>query len=317
MAQPSNLLLKLARQLFPDGVERDQFVDALVHPKAFHPCILWCQPQAESFTILPPLEWQPQFVDRLQLGQQPGKHPLHDQGAFYCLDFSSVFAASVLLAIAPTVAKCKLVFDMCASPGGKSVFAWQALHPELLLANEVIGKRTGALISNFRRCHISPSAVMSVDSQILAEVIPAIANVVLVDAPCSGQSLLAKGIPNPGCFHPVNVNKNANRQKRILANSAHLVASQGYLVYMTCTYAPEENERVIEWLLDRFPDFQAVEVEHLHAYRSHLTDLPCYRIFPHDRLGAGAFTTLLQNTSGTALRPLPEAFLNQPRITVI
>lgn len=318
MVPPSNLLLKLARQLFPDSPERDQFVEALTHPQPFNPCILWCQPRESIFETEPPLPWQPSFVDRLTFGQQPGKHPLHDAGAFYCLDFSSAFAASALQTVANAIeSEINLIFDMCASPGGKSVFAWQQLKPKQILANEVIGKRLGALISNLRRCQISPSAVMNVDSQILAEVIPGTAEVVLVDAPCSGQSLLAKGSPNPGCFHPVNVNKNANRQKRILANSAHLVAPQGYLLYMTCTYAPEENERVVEWLLERFPAFQPIEVEHLQPYRSTLTSLPCYRIFPHHRLGAGAFTALLENTNPGKANPLPESFLNQPRITVI
>ena len=65
---------------------------------------------------------------------------------------------------------------------------------------------------------------------------------------------------------------------------------------MTCTYSPEENEQVCEWFLSRFPQFQAVNVSHLQDYQSHLTTIPCYRMFPQDRLGAGAFTVLFQNT---------------------
>lgn len=311
MAQPSNLLLKQARQLFPDTPERERFVQALTEPQPFHPCILWCQPPIPVFSAEPPLEWQPTFVDRLHLGQQPGKHPLHEQGAYYCLDFSSVFAASVLLSL-PRMPK--LIFDMCAAPGGKSIFAWQALQPSLLLANEVIGKRRGALLSNFRRCGLTPTAVMTVDSQILAEVIPTTADIVLVDAPCSGQSLLAKGSLNPGCFHPVNINKNANRQKRILANSTQLVMPNGYLVYMTCTYAREENEQVIEWLMERFPAFQPIAIAPLQAYQSQLAPFPCYRIFPQDRLGAGSFTVVLHNTALGQQRELPSQFLHQSQI---
>ncbi|MEG5173865.1 hypothetical protein [Microcoleus sp. B3-D7] len=78
---------------------------------------------------------------------------------------------------------------------------------------------------------------------------PQTANLVIVDAPCTGQSLLAKGDKAPGCFHHVTINSNANRQKRIFANSAKIVAPQGYLVYMTCTYSTAENEQVSEWLL--------------------------------------------------------------------
>lgn len=318
MAKPSNLLIKLSRQLFSDAIDQEQFIDALVHPKPFNPCILWCQPKPETipFKTEPRLPWQPKFVDRLSLEEKPGQHPLHEAGYFYCLDFSSVFAASALSAINDA----DLIFDMCASPGGKSVFAWTMFHPKQLFSNEVIGKRRAALISNFKRCEIASSVtcpcseaiILTLDSKILAEELPQTMDLVLVDAPCSGQSLIAKGGKADGCFHPININKNANRQKRILANSAQLVKPQGYLLYMTCTYSTEENEQVIEWLLEKFPQFEPVEVPQLAQYRSHLTDKFCYRIFPQHRLGAGSFTALLRNTAHGEMQKIPEAFFERP-----
>ncbi|WP_427161399.1 RsmB/NOP family class I SAM-dependent RNA methyltransferase [Aliinostoc sp. HNIBRCY26] len=309
MEKPSNLLLKLTRRLFENLDNQEKFIEALIAPQSFNPCILWCQnpPENQPFSVTSPLKWQPQFINRLQLGEKPGQHPLHHQGYFYCLDFSSVFAAAVLLAIPQPV---RLVFDMCAAPGGKSIFAWQALQPNLIICNEVIGKRLGMLISNLKRCQVSPSIVMNRDSRIFAESITATCDVVLVDAPCTGQSLLAKGEKAPGCFHPTAINKSANRQKRIIANSAQIVAPQGYLAYMTCTYSPEENEQVCEWFLSKFPQFQPVKVSHLQDYQSHLTDIPCYRLFPQDRLGAGAFTVLFQNTDAGESQVLNMDVLN-------
>jgi 16S rRNA C967 or C1407 C5-methylase (RsmB/RsmF family) len=296
MQKPSNLLLKVTRRLFTNVDKQTKFIDALVHPQPFAPCILWCQdkPDILPFNVQTPTHWQPHFVDRLSLGEKPGQHPLHQEGHFYCLDFSSVFSASVLLAIPESIS---VVFDMCAAPGGKSIFAWKALKPDLLITNEVIGKRLGMLISNLKRCQIQPSGVVNRDSSIFAELLPASSNLVIVDAPCTGQSLLAKNEKAPGCFHSTSINKSANRQKRIIANSAQLVAPQGYLAYMTCTYSVEENEQVCEWFLERFPHFQAVEVEHLSTFQSDLTTIPCYRMFPQYRLGAGAFTVLFKNTA--------------------
>jgi len=304
MEKPSNLLLKLSRRLFDDPSKQESFTEALIHPQPFHPCILWCQQKPESlpFMVESPLSWQPSFVDRLSLGEKPGQHPWHDAGYFYCLDFSSVFAASVLLTIPSSS---NLVLDMCAAPGGKSVFAWRALQPKLLISNEVIGKRLGMLISNLKRCQVAPNVVISQDSSILATTLLNTSQVVLVDAPCSGQSLLAKGGKAEGCFHPASINKNANRQKRILANSAKVVAPQGYLAYMTCTYSPEENEQVCEWFIKRFPQFHPIAVPHLEAYQSHLTQMPCYRIWPQLRLGAGAFTILFKNTEEGVPNELP------------
>ncbi|MEH2225343.1 RsmB/NOP family class I SAM-dependent RNA methyltransferase [Nostoc sp.] len=296
MEKPSNLLLKVSRRLFANLDEQEKFIEALMNPQPFSPSILWCQekPDISPLVVETPTSWQPQFIDRLSLGEKPGKHPLHEKGYFYCLDFSSVFAATTLLAIPESV---RLVFDMCAAPGGKSIFAWRALKPELLISNEVIGKRLGMLISNLKRCQISPSAVVNRDSSIFAEMFPGSSNLVIVDAPCTGQSLLAKGEKAPGCFHPTAINKSANRQKRIIANSAKIISPQGYLAYMTCTYSPEENEQVCEWFLERFPQFKAIEISNLAKYQSHLTTMPCYRIFPQDRLGAGAFTVLFKNTN--------------------
>ncbi|WP_333267726.1 MULTISPECIES: hypothetical protein [unclassified Microcoleus] len=144
-----------------------------------------------------PVSWQPQFVDRLALESQPGKHSLHQAEHYYCLDFFSIFAASILLTIPQPI---KVILDMCAAPGGKSIFAWKTLNPELLLCNEAIGKRMGMSISNLRRCQIQPSAAANVDSKILAEKIPQTANLVIVDAPCIGKSLLAKRDKHPAAF---------------------------------------------------------------------------------------------------------------------
>ena len=312
MEKPSNLLLKLTRNLFTDTTEQEKFIQAIVNPQPFNPCILWLQPKPtiHPFTIEPPTSWQPEFVDRLAINTKPGKHQLHERGHYYCLDFSSIFAASTLLTISQPV---QLILDMCAAPGGKSIFAWKTLHPELLISNEVIGKRIGMLISNLKRCQISQSLVTSADSEKLAEIIPQTANLVIVDAPCTGQSLLAKGEKAPGCFHPVTINSNANRQKRILANSAKIVAPKGYLAYMTCTYSPAENEQVTEWFIAKFPQFQPVEVPDLATHQSHLTNLHCYRMWPQDRLGAGAFTVLFQNQEEGRINQLPEDFLDATR----
>jgi 16S rRNA C967 or C1407 C5-methylase (RsmB/RsmF family) len=185
---------------------------------------------------------------------------------------------------------------MCAAPGGKSIFAWKAFHPRLLVCNEVIGKRLGALTSNLQRCDVKPSVVTRLDSEAFAERFPRSADLVIVDAPCSGQSLPARGLPAPGAFHPQTINMNSNRQKRILANSARVVAPGGHLSYTTCTYSREENESVLEWLQKRFPQFRPVEAPLLQEHQSHLAAYPCYRLWPFEGSGAGGFTALLRNT---------------------
>jgi len=291
---PSKLLIKLSQRLFNRVDPQAEFVAALTHPQAFPQAILWTQPRPADhpFALAPTLPWQPPGVDRLLPDQRPGQHPLHQAGAYYCLDMASVFAAAVLEAIPHPVG---LVLDLCAAPGGKSLLAWQQLQPRQLWCNEVIRKRMRILIANLKRSGAMDSLVFNVDPQIWAEHLPQSASVVLVDAPCSGQSLLAKGDRALGCFHPVTIKKNASRQKRILGHAAQTVAGGGYLAYMTCTFSLEENEQVVAWLLKHFPQFEAVAVPSLADHASALADFPCYRLWPQSGLGAGGFTALFRN----------------------
>ncbi|WP_309709277.1 RsmB/NOP family class I SAM-dependent RNA methyltransferase [Armatimonas sp.] len=279
---------KLAAKLAPDP---EAFLAALEAGKSAQPSVLWLRDGDEHpFAALPPAPWQPDFVEAMAQGERPGRHALHNEGAYYCLDLSSVFEASALCGL-PTGGT---VVDVCAAPGGKAIFAYRALAPQRLIANEVIGKRLGPLTGNLRRCGVA-AETRCADPSKLAEELSGLASVVLVDAPCSGQSLLARGQDNPGAFHPVNVNSCANRQKRILAESVRLLAPGGFLLYSTCTYAREENEDVIAWLLARFPELTVQELPTHAAHRSPHADFPCYRLWPDAGYGAGGFVALLQS----------------------
>ncbi|MCC2632105.1 MAG: rsmF [Patescibacteria group bacterium] len=295
MPSVPSLITRIAEKTLKDPAERVLFIEAMDKAASGVSSLV----MLEEKTVLPfetfrVTDFQPEWVRCVDQGTRAGKHQLHEQGAYYCLDFSSVFSASVLREVAIPE---PLVIDACAAPGGKSMLAFKQLRPSLLIANEVIGKRTGSLIANFKRCGISPAMVTRLDTQVLADSLESSADVVIVDAPCSGQSLPAKGIEAPGAFHPVSINMNANRQKRIITNAGRMVAPGGYLAYMTCTFDREENEGIVEWFLKRNPGFEAVEVPHLKAFSSSLSSVPCYRLWPFQGLGVGGFTSLLKNMS--------------------
>lgn len=315
----------LALVLFPDSqVDRDAFYTSLIRPASKGSAVLWTVPprRGELDVItrdrLPP--WVPDCVEVLIPGPKIGRHPAYLAGEVYPLDFGSVVAGSALLELRNLLGKAPHVLDTCAAPGGKSLLASVLLNPELLLSNEVDRNRLGPLRHNLSRCRAQRAYTQSLPVEELARLAPGAFDVCLVDAPCSGQSLLVKGTKNPGCFRADVVKGNAKRQRRILSAAAKTLAPGGFLLYTTCTFSLRENEEVIERFLSESSDFLPRELSHLAAYRSPHADFPCYRTYPHDSLGAGGFSALLWKCGGEApaaglegLRPaLPPPLLDYP-----
>jgi len=286
-------MMKQASDLFPDEAERKEFVDAILAGESKEQAIIVIQdkPEIGAFPKLPAFDWQPDYVIRVQDHFRAAKHVLYAKGAYYSLDFSSIFSASAMLAIEGPVVD---VLDMCASPGGKAIFSWRTFKPDVLLCNEIIRKRTGALIGNLARCGCEGSYVWTADPSVYAREYKEAFDLVIADAPCSGQSLIAKGEEAVGCWSPKMVDVNVGRQRRIVGNAVKCLKPGGYLLYSTCTYSIKENEKVVAWALKEHEDLEAVVVPHLESNRSAYSDVPCYRLFPHQGMGAGAFVALLR-----------------------
>ena len=283
----------MAADLFADEVEQERFADHVLKRTPYRPALIWLdeRPAEMPFRLEKKLSWQPDFVDRVKRDQRPGQDDLHDAGSYYCMALSSVFE-SCTFGIVPQ--NPDLVVDLCAAPGGKSIFANRLLQPEMILANDIVRKRRGLLISNFKRCRIRPSMITSQDPRVVAEHCGAAADLVIVDAPCSGQSLIAKGKQVSSCFHSHIINNNRNRQRRIMANAAKIVKPGGWIAYFTCTYAEKENEGIVKWMRVKFPEFENVEIPWLSEFQSHLSEFPCYRLWPQQGLGPGGFAAMFR-----------------------
>jgi 16S rRNA C967 or C1407 C5-methylase (RsmB/RsmF family) len=305
-------MLRLAGALFSEVTDQERFLSALSSGDMARSSVLHVRGASEADVSIglgresPP--WLPAWISFPDPDSRPGLDPRHQAGDWYLLDLSSVFCASPLQEVSRTLREQppRILIDVCASPGGKALLGWKALSPQLLIANEAVHGRITALISNLKRCRIDPCVVLGRDPERLADELGAVADVVVVDAPCSGQSLLLKGKSSPGGFHPATVQMNSKRQRRILANAARLVAPEGHLLYSTCTFSKAENEGVIEWFLKKFPEFESCAVASLAAHRSLLTEAHCYRLFPFEGFGAGGFTCLLKRTAHAARAALPD-----------
>jgi 16S rRNA C967 or C1407 C5-methylase (RsmB/RsmF family) len=300
---------KVAAALFEGAADQERFLDALTRGDGKITAVAWLRgdPLPGLFRTGERPEWLPTWIDVAAEGERPGGLEAHHEGQFYCLDLSSAFACATLSEIRTPVS---IIVDVCAAPGGKGIVARRYLSPTMVVGNEVIRKRTAQLISNYKRCAVDPALVTSCDPAILGEAIPGSASLVIVDAPCSGQSLVLKDHEAPGAFHPATISMNERRQRRILAHASAVVAPGGYLLYSTCTFSREENEENLCWFLNKFPEFSAISVASLREHQSHLSAVSCYRLWPYQGQGAGAFCALLQKaeTSAPGVMLCPENF---------
>ncbi len=265
-----------------------------------------CSRQALVLTERAPADYRPPFAcvesdeydwlpPRCFVPLDPELRPslLEDyaRGYYYLLDLSSCWE-SVALSQVPSPASS---LDVCGAPGGKSMLtlARYGLLPDHV-CNEVHAGRRGILRENLQRAGYESLRVTGLRPDQWGKSGESF-DLLLVDAPCSGQSLLAKGIKNPGCLGSSMVNGNAKRQKGILLSLLPCLKAGGYLLYTTCTYTPEENEKVMAYLLKRHPELRALDIPALARFRSRLSSFPSYRLMPTDGFGAGGFTCLLQS----------------------
>lgn len=180
-----------------------------------------------------------------------GTSPFHHSGAVYSQEPSAMSAVTAL-----DVQPGQRVLDMCAAPGGKSTQIAAALGGEgFLLANEYVRSRAQVLLSNIERMGISNAAVCSSHPSAIAEQLPEYFDCVLVDAPCSGEGMMRKEEAAVREWSVAHVETCAVRQQAILSDAAKCVKSGGVLVYSTCTFSLDENEKTVVQFLQSHPDF--------------------------------------------------------------
>lgn len=193
---------------------------------------------------------------RLLSEERIGASPYHHAGAFYSQEPS---AMSAVTALDPQPGE--FILDMCAAPGGKSTQIAARLGGKgCIWSNEYVRSRANILISNIERCGIKNAVVTSMRPDALSEKVGAVFDRVLVDAPCSGEGMFRREENAVRDWSPENVAACAVRQAEILDSAAKCLKDGGVLVYSTCTFAPEENEKNIIAFLERHPEFYIEEI---------------------------------------------------------
>ena len=188
--------------------------------------------------------------------QFPGSLPCHHAGMIYMQDPSAMVTV-----YATEIDAGMKVLDSCSAPGGKTTQLAAFVGDEgIVVANEYDTKRCRILQSNVERMGCRNTVVTNLDTAVLAETYPEIFDIVLADAPCSGEGMFRKNELAVGEWSEENVFMCAERQKEILTNVQKCVKNGGRLIYSTCTFSLEENEMNVEWFLESFPEFELCDV---------------------------------------------------------
>ena len=231
-----------------------------------------------------------------------GKTAEHHAGMFYVQDPGAMATVKVL-----NIERGWKVLDACSAPGGKASQLASAIGEEgLILANEYVPKRAKIIVSNFERLGIKNAVVTSLDTAKIRGMFDSYFDLVLCDAPCSGEGMFRKYDEAITEWSEENVILCADRQREILNNLAPTVKSGGYLLYSTCTYSKEENEDTISAFLSDHPDFSLCEVdEKIKAATADGIDgmSAARRFYPHIAKGEGQFIALMKKSENSSNMP--------------
>lgn len=240
----------------------------------------------------------------IPLENEAGKHAYHHAGAYYMQDPGAMAAVA---AIPDEVFSRRgiRVLDLCAAPGGKTMqLASRMSKDGIILSNEYNGERSRILAGNVERMGLKNVVVTNLDSAALAREYIDTFDLVVCDAPCSGEGMFRKNDRAIEEWSEQNVQMCAQRQKEILGNAAKCVAPGGYLLYSTCTYSVEENEGVVADFLSRNGEFSLVPCADavVQCTSDGVTEdfsedfALCRRFYPHVSKGEGQFAALLRRS---------------------
>lgn len=229
---------------------------------------------------------------------RPAQLPFYMAGLYYLQEPSAMTPASRL-----EVRPGERVLDLCAAPGGKATELAAKLKGEgLLIANDISASRAKALLYNLELSGVGNAFVTNEVPAKLAEWFPEYFDKILVDAPCSGEGMFRKDPAVAKAWSEERPVYFAKQQREIILRAEKMLKPGGKLLYSTCTFAPEENEGTVSFLLENCPGMHLIEMEGYEgfsqgnpAWGSVGEELKkCVRIWPHKMKGEGHFLALLQ-----------------------
>ena len=249
-------------------------------------------------------------------GPAGGRNPLHHAGAYYIQELSAM-----LPVLSAPIEEGWTVLDLCAAPGGKTGQLASAVGENgFVVTNEYSAKRSRVLLGNVERLGFKNCAVYNSSPDKLCPAFAGKFDLVLVDAPCSGEGMFRKEPDAVQDWSEENSEGCAARQFEIMRSAAVSVKPGGYLLYSTCTFSPCEDEELLARFLSEYPQFSIVSVTPpdgaelvngipIDGYETEL----CRRSYPHKIKGEGQFFGLLRRDDSSAFSPVQSVKEKKPK----
>ena len=258
-----------------------------------------------AFRTNPLKEAQQDFMDKIPnmlwsyYGKVSGKSPEHVTGLVY----SQEPAAQIVGQVASPQKGLK-VLDLAAAPGGKSTHLLSYLeNTGLLVSNEISSKRAKILVENVERFGARNVVVTNESAERLAKVFSAYFDMIVLDAPCSGEGMFRKdpaAIDYWDASYPAQC---AQLQREILASAMDMLAPAGQLIYSTCTWSPEENEEIVSWLLENY-DLELVPIDKINGMVDGIGYPETARMYPQHFKGEGQFVAKFRSLAESSRKTI-------------
>ncbi|MCW5907049.1 MAG: RsmF rRNA methyltransferase first C-terminal domain-containing protein [Chitinophagales bacterium] len=240
--------------------------------------------------------------------------PHFHAGAYYVQEASSMFLEQAWKVINKGNKPLR-VLDLCAAPGGKSTHLLSLMNDDsLLVSNEVIANRNAILRENIAKWGVANVAVTQNKPQDF-EKLQNYFDIVLIDAPCSGEGLFRKDADAVNEWSEKNVSKCSVRQAEIIQSAMQCCRTGGHVIYSTCTYELEENDCIVELMLQN--GFERVLIPNIAD--GIVSTKYGYQFYPHKIMGEGFYMAVVtkKQEDDIVAESKNKSYRNNPSFTSI